>query len=235
MRLCKLALVLGAVALLSGPVLAQGGRGGFGGFFTRPAELLRVEKVQKDIGIEKDDLEKATKALAKLREDLKDDYDKQGFRSTASDDEKAAARKKTSEAEEKTVKETVSEKQYKRLKQISHQLQGIAMFQDESVQKALKLTDDQKDKLKEINKDLDKEVAELFPRGSKPAADAFTKMQSLRKDALTSATKLLDDTQKKEIKELTGEPLELKMEDFPARGGKPGGGGGKPAKPGSDF
>jgi Spy/CpxP family protein refolding chaperone len=236
MRLLRLALVLGVAALLASPALAQPGRGGFGMFGGGgPAGLLRIEKVQKDIGLEKEKGDKIRESLTKLRqEDLKDEYDKQGFRSQASDEEKAAARKKTQAAEEKVLKENLSEKQLTRLHQIQRQTQGVDIFQSEDVQTALKLTDKQKDQIKEINTDLRKEIGELFQPGQKPSADSFTKMQSLRKDALASAVKVLDASQKAQLKELTGEPLELKPEDFfGARGGKPG--GGKPDKPRTDF
>jgi Spy/CpxP family protein refolding chaperone len=226
MRLCKLALVLGVVALLASPALAQRGRGGFGGF-GGPGFLLRVEKVQKDLGLEKDQVTKAEEALTKVREDHREDMQKL-FDQNTSQEDRDAIRKKLAEANDKALKEVLSEKQMKRLKQIEHQQQGVDMFNDEHVQKALKLTDEQKTKIKEINDDLRKEMREMFSGGGKPGPETFTKIQGLRKDALASATKVLTDDQKKQLKELTGEPLELKPEDFP-RGGKPGG------KPRTDF
>jgi Spy/CpxP family protein refolding chaperone len=231
MRLCKLALVLGAVALLAGPALAQPrgggfGRGGFGGAF-----LLRVEKVQKDLGLEKDQVTKVEEALRKAREDNQDEF---GKLRDASPEERTAIMKKINDANDKAIKSVLNEKQMARLKQIERQQAGIAAFQEEDVQKTLKLTDDQKGKIKEINDDLQKETRELFQGGFNP--ENMTKMQTLRKDALTSATKVLTDDQKKTLKEkITGEPLEIKPEDFPRGGfgGKPG--GGKPDKPRTDF
>ena len=73
-------------------------------------------------------------------------------------------------------------------------------------------------------------MADLRSGGFSP--ENMAKMQTVRKDALTNAMKVLNDDQKKQIKEMTGEPLDLKPEDFPARGGKPGG---KPDKPRTDF
>ena len=51
-------------------------------------------------------------------------------------------------------------------------------------------------------------------RGGGFSPENMAKMQTLRKDALANAMKVLTDDQKKQIKELTGEPLELKPEDF---------------------
>jgi hypothetical protein len=233
MRLCKLALVLGAVALVASPVFAQGrGRGGFGGGVTA-GMLINAEKVQKDLGLDADGVKKAQDALAKVREDNRDEYAKLR---DASAEERTAILKKINEANEKALKGVLSEKQMKRLKQIELQQQGTALFNNEDVQKALKLDDKQKDQLKEINKDLDKELAALRPEpGTKPdfskIQENMKKMQDLRKDAMTNATKVLNDDQKKQLKEMTGEHLELSMQDL--FGGR--GRGGKPDKPRTDF
>jgi len=227
MRLCKLALVIGVVALLASPVLAQpGGRGGFGG----PGALLRIEKVQKDLGLDKDAVTKVDDAIKKVNEDMKDEVAKMRDRN-ASQEERVAAGKKVNEATEKALKDVLSEKQQKRLKQIQRQIAGISIFQDEEFQKTMKLSDEQKDKVKEINKDLDKELADLRGGGGGFNPETFAQMATLRKDALTNAMKVLNDDQKKQMKELTGEPLELKPEDFQGGRGRPGGGG----KPRTDF
>jgi Spy/CpxP family protein refolding chaperone len=226
MRLCKMALVLGVVALMASPALAQPGRGR-GGFGFGGAALVRVEKVQKDLKLDKDEVKKVTDALDKAREDNRDEFAKLR---DASPEERTAILKKINEANDKALKGVLSEKQLARLKQIERQVAGISMFQQEDVQKALKLSDEQKTKVKEITDDLQKETQELFQGGFNQ--EALAKMQTLRKDALANALKVLKDDQKKELKELTGEPLELKPEDlFQGRGGR----GGKPNKPRTDF
>jgi len=226
MRLWKAVVALGIVALVTAPVLAQGrGRGGFGP--QRIDQLATNKSVQDELKIDKDQATKVEETLKKVRDDLKDDYAKLGGRgggNQATPEERAAATKKVNEAVEKALKDVLKDDQQKRLAQIYHQQQGLAMFQDESVQKALKLTDEQKSKIKEINDDLNKQRAELFPQGQKPEADAITKFTNLRKEALSNATKALDDGQKKTLKELTGEPFEIKFER-----------GGKPNKPQTDF
>ena len=78
------------------------------------------------------------------------------------------------------------------------------------MEKALKLNDKQKDQIKEINQNYDKEMADLRPAaGTKPNLDKiqenFKKMENLRKDAMSSAAKALTADQKKELKELTGD------------------------------
>jgi hypothetical protein len=233
MRWCKVALVIGVAALLASPALAQ--RRGFGGFARGPDQLLRVEKVQKDLGLDKDQVTKATEALTKVNEDMRDERQKL-FSPDTSQEERAEIRKKITEAQNKAIKDVLNEKQLKRLHQI--ELQQMAespfgpgpFFQNEEVQKALKLTDDQKDKIKTIQEDLGKEMREIFQPGQKPSEEDMKKMQGLRKEAHANITKVLNDDQKNAMKDLLGAPLELKPEDFP-RGGR----GGKPGKPRTDF
>jgi hypothetical protein len=225
MRLCKLALVIGAVALLASPVFAQprGGRGGMGG----AGMLLNVEKVQKDLKLDADTVKKAQDALTKVREDNRDEL---GKLRDASPEERTAILKKFNEANDKALEGVLSKDQMKRLKQIERQVAGVRMFQTEEMQKALKLTDDQKGKIKEITDDLTKEQQGLFS-GGKPDADTLKKFQTLQKDSLANAVKVLNDDQKKEYKNLTGEPIEISMQDlFQGRGR-----GGKPDKPRTDF
>jgi Spy/CpxP family protein refolding chaperone len=234
MRGFKLALVLGAAVVLVSPALAQRGRGPGGGF--GPGILLQNKSVQEELKIDADQAKKITETFTKLREDLRDEYAKLGFRSEASDEEKAEARKKINEAEAKAVKEVLKDDQQKRFQQIRHQVQGLAIFQDEEVKKQLKLTAEQNEKIEDIRKDLQKEVQEMFQGfkpGEKPDPSQFQenmkKMQGLQKEAMTNATKVLNADQKKTLEELTGKPFNY-VPEF-GRGGR----GGKPDKPRTDF
>jgi hypothetical protein len=235
MRLCKLALVLGAVALLASPALAQQpGRGfpGMGGMGQNAAMLIQFNKgLQDELKVDQDQLTKIREATTKVREDFRDEFAKLR---DAKPEEREAIMKKLGEANEKAVVGCLKEDQVKRFNQIQLQLKGIAMFTDEKVQKELKLNDEQKEKIKEIAKDLDKERTALMPRfepGVKPdfskLQENMQKIQSLEKEAKANATKVLNADQKKQVKEMTGEPFELKIEF-----GRPGG---KPDKPRTDF
>jgi hypothetical protein len=225
MRLCKLFLALGVVALLGTPVFAQG-RGGRGGSLDT---LVQNKSVQEELKLDKDSVTKAEEATKKVREDLKDEFSKIARGSTASDEDKAAARKKIAEAQEKALKGVLSDKQFTRLQQIQRQQRGAAVLQDEEVQKALKLDDKQKDKIKEINDQLRKDMADLRQGGFN--RENLTKMQEARKEAMTKAVKVLNDDQAKTFKELTGAPFEIKFEPQAGRGGR----GGQGRKPRSDF
>jgi len=235
MRLCKLALVFGVVTLLAGPALAQPGRGGFGGLGGMAQNigfLVQNKSVQDELKIDKDQADKIREATTKVREDFRDEFTKLR---DATPEEREVILKKFNEANEKAVKGALKEDQVKRLTQIQLQQKGVAMFTDEKVQKDLKLTDEQKEKIKEIAKELQKETEALMPRfepGTKPdfskIQENMQKVQSLGKEAKANALKTLTDEQKKQVKTMTGEPFEMKMEF-----GRPG--GGKPDKPQTDF
>src|SRR5207249_1628746 len=73
MRLCKLVLAVGILALLSTPALAQrgGGRGGLG-----LGGLIGNKSVQEELKLDKETVTKAQDALKKVNEDNKDAADK---------------------------------------------------------------------------------------------------------------------------------------------------------------
>ena len=86
-----------------------------------------------------------------------------------------------------------------------------------------------------INDDLTKDITEARGgagggrgRGANP--ETLTKIQGLRKEALTKVTKVLTDDQKKTYDDLTGKPFEYKP-DAPAGRGR----GNNPDKPRTDF
>ncbi len=235
MRALRLAVALGLVALLAAPALAQqrGGRGGFGQTMSL-GRLAQNKSVQEELKVNEDQSKKMSEAMTKLREDLKDDYAKLGGGrgrrggggggADVSQEERVAARKKVNEAEEKALKGVLDDRQIKRLEQIHVQQEGLAAFtQDEDVQKALKLSDDQKDKIKTINEEMRKQMQELRGGGGGGGGRGFNpemmqKIRGLQKEATQNAVKVLNDNQKKTYEELTGKPFEIKFEQG---GGKP--------------
>jgi uncharacterized protein YbcI len=256
MRLCKVLLALGVLSLLSVPALAQQpgggrGRGGFGG--PTLATLAQNKSVQDELKVSTDDATKLKDALAKVNEDLKDDIAKLGGGrggrgggggggNNVTPEERTAARKKVNEAQLKAIKSVLNDKQMTRLEQVYHQQQGINVFTDEDVAKGLKLTDDQKTKIKEISDNLAKDRRDLLGAGGGGGGGgrgrgAITpenqqKLTAMTKDAMSNAEKTLTDDQKKELKSVLGEPFDGYKPDAGGRGGR---GGQNPAKPRTDF
>src|SRR5947207_2076742 len=171
MRLMKLALVLAAGSLLAGPSMAQQpGRqpGGFGGGFGGgglAGMIGQNKQLREELKISKEQVQQLTEALAKVREDLKDETAKLRDRNTPQED-RAELAKKISDTNLKAVHAILNPEQVKRLEQIQNQQAGIGMYAKEDVQKALKLSSDQKEKIRAINEDMQKNMRDLFSGGA---------------------------------------------------------------------
>jgi hypothetical protein len=228
MRFGKLALVVAAGLLTGAAALAQppGGPGGFGGGL---AGMIGQNKdLQDALKVDRDQAEKVAAALAKVREDLRDDLARLRDRNTSEED-RTAIMKKVSEANDKALASVLKPEQIKRLHQIENQQAGVGLFAREDVAKALKLTDDQEKTIKAVGEDMQADVRDLFAGGRD--ADTARKVQAVRKAAMDSATKLFSASQKETLKDLVGEPVELAFGGF-GPGGGPGGPGGGPGGPG---
>jgi hypothetical protein len=112
--------------------------------------------------------------------------------------------------------------QLKRLKEITLQIRGYKALTDPNVQTALKLTDEQKDSVKTIVSDSDKEMQELVKemRGGAGGKGGFEKVLTLRKEAQEKAMGVLNANQKKEWKEMTGEEFKMEPQGGGFRGKK---------------
>ena len=178
MRLGKLALLLGLVALLTTAVLAQqpGGRGfGRGGFGRGGGAMLLVNKsVQTELKLTQEQVDKVAEMTKQAREDFR-----KLMNEDTSDEDKKAIRKKMAEEGPKAVKTILNADQQKRLKEIQNQQMGVALLEQEETQKALKLSDDQKEKIKTIQEDATKEMRELFQGGGRGSPETMKKFPGL--------------------------------------------------------
>jgi hypothetical protein len=204
-------LAVSAAALLASPVFAQppgGGRGmmqrgGGGGI----GALLGNASVQEELKLDDKQKEKIREFASKQREA------RQGFQDLSQDERAEKMREMTKQAEA-FAKETLTADQHKRIKQIVLQQAGIGAFMMEDVQKELKLTDEQKDKIKTMTEDMGRDMRELFQGGGGGGnpQENMQKMQSLRKEYMAKAAGALTDAQKKQWTEMTGKAFELRME-----------------------
>jgi hypothetical protein len=222
-KVCAVAVV---VALVAGDASAQRPRQGGGGFgFGRGGleQLLANESVRTELKIDKDQAAKIEEATKKFREENKDDYDKSSFQNQdTKPEEKAEIRRKLSEKFQVVAKDLLKPEQMKRVKQIQLQQQGMQAFASEEVQKELKITDEQKEKIKTIGDDLRKDMQDLG-RGGNPQ-ETFAKIREMTKEANEKVQKLLTDDQKKSWKELTGEPFTIQQPRRPGAERPPAGG-----------
>jgi hypothetical protein len=115
----------------------------------------------------------------------------------------------------KEVEKILKPEQFTRLKQIARQQGGAAAYLTPENAKDLKLTDEQKKKLKDISDELQKDIGALVQGGGGFSAETREKMQMLNKEASDKATGVLTDEQKSKWKEITGEPFTVDL-----RGGR---------------
>ena len=236
MRFVKFTLALAAGLLVAGQALAQppggggGGFGGFGGFGGGLANsIARVKPLQDELKVDAEQLEKLTASLTKAREESRDLTQKLFGRDTSAE-ERAEVTKKIQEITDKALATALKPEQVKRLKQIETQQAGLGAFTRGEAAEKLKLTDEQKEKITAINRDLSNDRRELFGAGGagggrRPGAggggggaggggfrldpEVVKKLENLQKEAIANAVKVLNDDQKSTYKELTGEPFEM--------------------------
>jgi Spy/CpxP family protein refolding chaperone len=211
----KLGLTLGALALLASPALAQGqtqGRGGFGG---GAAGFLMAPNVQKDLKLTDAQIRKVQETLREIRERHQGDYT--ALRD-ASPDVRWAKMATLNETVSDEVKKALSfsAEQSRRFDQIGLQAHGLQAYANRTVEENLKLTDDQKSKIREIAEATRSSFEGAFNKDAseQERTDARNKRAATQKQNMTKVQALLTDDQKKAWKELTGEPIEIQ---YPAR------------------
>lgn len=227
-----LALVL--TAAMVAPLYAQraqrgqGGRGGARGMFGAPtgAMLLASEDVQKDLKLTDEQKEKYKAFSTKQQEAMRELFSG-GERP---DREKMQEiMKKNQEESAKFVKDTLTADQGKRLKQIGYQVGGVNVFASEDVQKELKLSDEQKEKIKGIMDQMRKDMADIRggAGGGRPmqlTPEQQKKAEALRKEATEKVQEVLTSDQKKTWETMVGPKFEGKIQR-PGAGRRRGAGG----------
>jgi Spy/CpxP family protein refolding chaperone len=229
----RILAVAGLFCLAAGLGSAQpprgGGRGGFGGpgGGMGGGALLTNKSVQQELKLTDEQAKKVDEAVKGVREKHQDDF--QALRDLSPEERRekgGALMQKVSEETHKALAGVLRPEQEKRFKQIELQARGTQAFSEPEVQKHLKLTDDQQEKLKTIAEDAGKEMRSLFQgggRGGNPE-EARKKMAELRKETMDKAMSVLNADQKAQWKEMTGEPFEVRFE---GQGGGRGGRGGR--------
>jgi hypothetical protein len=196
-RHCKVIAAITVALLLGAPALAQF-RGG-GGILATNAS------VQKELKLTDEQVEKVKTAAKDLLTSLKDSFP--GKDATA--EQRAEFAKKSSEVRNKVLAGILKPAQMKRLRQIELQQSGPT---DADSQKELGLSDEQKTKIKEIADKSREERRDLGKGFKDNPKETQEKMAKLTKDTTEKELAVLTDAQKKQWKEMTGEPFEVKIE-----------------------
>jgi len=227
-----------AVVLCSATVSsawAQGG-GGFGGgrrgggmFGRGGLQMLSIPEVQKELKMTPAEVTKATSKQDDVRQQMRDLFQSGGNPMDMSDEERAAMQTKMRGIQDKAVADVLDATQIKRFHQLELQQQGASAIARPDIAAALKLTDDQKKKVADIQEDANSQRRELFTGGNpmdmtqEERTAMFTKMQGLQKATDEKLAAVLTDAQKAQWKDMLGAPF-----TFPAMGpGRGGFGGGR--------
>ncbi|MCE9546721.1 MAG: hypothetical protein K8T25_14675 [Planctomycetia bacterium] len=214
MKRCSVVLAAAVAVVLSAISGAQaqrpgGGGGGGRGPGMSPVGLLSQKSVQEELKLTADQVSEVTKLAEKQRaargaggQDL-------------SREERMKQYQERAKATETAVAGILKPEQVSRLKQITLQVRGAMSFSSPEVAEALKLTDEQKGKVKTIQDDLMKEVREAFTGEDRAASR--TKVEAARKAATEKLTALLTAEQSDAWKKMTGEPFKGEIRQ-PERG-----------------
>lgn len=198
-----------------------GGGGGSGRGDGSLMSVVRQESAQTELGIKEDQKKKIEDLRDRSRQfppELTDLYSK---RRDASEEERAVisakideirgAQRKKTEAELKLL---VTPQQFTRLQQLSLHAQGIQALRKDEVADDMKLDAAQKEKIKAIYDDIQKQQSEIFasmrdlPREERGQAFAAfgQKREKMQKEAEQKVIGLLTDTQKQAWQTKLGPP-----------------------------
>jgi len=225
----RVLLVLGAAALLAGPF--PGGAsgqdaprrgekdrlpGGPGIGLAGPG-LLFNKSVQEELKLTDEQLNKLRKAAQEVRAEHKEEFAELAqIKDRRERFEKWQQLMKEVTAETKrAAADVLNDEQERRFRQIQRQQLGILAFAEPEVQKALNLSEEQKEKLKDIGQEAAEDFREVLQKAQGNREEAMGKLAELRKESTRKALGVLDDTQKRTWRELTGEPFQIKFERQP--------------------
>jgi hypothetical protein len=208
--------VLPAVALMLvvGPLVGQQPRPGFGFGGGGLTALLNNKGVQEELKISDDQKSKLESAVKDTFGKYKDDL---AAARKDKDREKTEKLSKAMNADiTKAAEGALKPEQMKRLRQIEiwYALQNgnLQMLTQERVNDKLKLTDKQKDAIKEASEKLGQERRDIFQNAGGNFEEARKKVEEKTKAAVEKFTDTLSADQKSALKELAGAKFEVKFE-----------------------
>jgi Spy/CpxP family protein refolding chaperone len=209
----KVGLVWGVITALASTGYAQRAPGGPGPGGGGSMELLRNEGVQKELKLSDEQIKQLEEMKQAIHEKYKGEFEKINKLPEGERGAKFQEMRKKIEAEHRKVLAGVLKpEQEKRLEQINLQNEGATVFLDPNVEKDLKLTDEQKESIKTIMVEAQKQMRQTIGAagGVNPnREEMMKKMQSMRKETYQKAVEVLTESQKKTWKEMTGAPFEV--------------------------
>ncbi len=213
-RWVRASFALFAFGALAAPALAQG-RGGFGmGMGGGGAMMvLRNPDVHKELKLSEEQVGKLTALAEELQGSMQDRF--QGLQDLSPEERRDAMMKMQKEMNEEVagkVKGYFSEEQMTRYNQLVLQSRGAQAWADEEIATKLKITDEQKKKLAEIQEAYMAEMRDSRQGGGGDPQAMQAKMAEMRKANTEKVMAVLTPDQKKMWSEMTGKPFEFRMQ-----------------------
>ncbi len=182
-----------------------GGGMGMGAGQNLRSMVVTSKPLQEELKVTDEQVEKLKEFSTKQSEAMK------AFAQFGGDEDEQIARM---EVQLKLMKERVAfmktaldPEQHKRIGQLEKQMMGANAFTSAKIVKELAVTDEQTEKIKAINTDMQKEMREMFTGGFNE--EAQKKMASLRNETQEKIEKVLTDEQRKKWKDMTGEAFDM--------------------------
>ncbi|MBN2579946.1 MAG: hypothetical protein JXB10_13235 [Pirellulales bacterium] len=175
--------------------------------------LLRNEKVQKELEIvpeQKEKLQALSKEMRGNRPDFGALQDLSPEERREKMEENRKKMQKAMEDAQAKIKEILLPNQLERLNQIRLQSLGTMVLMDPEVQKELKFTKEQKDKMKAIGEEMRKQTRELM-QGVSPDEwqEVGKKMQQMQKQTNEKLMEVLTADQKTALEKMKGEKFDV--------------------------
>jgi Spy/CpxP family protein refolding chaperone len=180
--------------------------------------LLRIEQVQKELKLNEEQVEKVKKVSEEISAEMRKQYT--ALREIEDREKRMAkmtelADQSDQKAREK-LRDVLTREQTTRLYQIRMQVRAVLdSLSNRYVAGKLKLTEEQKKKLAQINKDAQAKRSELFRdlrnASREQRTEAYQKYRKIRSEADKAALDVLTAEQKKAFEEMKGKKIELEM------------------------
>jgi acyl-CoA reductase-like NAD-dependent aldehyde dehydrogenase len=203
------ALLIASIATAS----AQGRRGG--GFMRGGLQLLNIKEVQDELKMAPEQVSKIADKQQEVRQAMQEARQSAGNFQDMSPEDRAKFFAKMQEIQNKAVSDILDTKQMKRFHQLELQQQGPMAITRPDVAAELKLTDDQKKQIGEVQQKAQADQRAMmqgvdFQNMSQEERAQFgAKMQAAQKATGEKLLALLTDDQKKTWKDMQGEPFKF--------------------------
>ncbi|MFQ5732775.1 MAG: hypothetical protein ACE5KM_12580 [Planctomycetaceae bacterium] len=180
-----------------------------------PLSLLRNPKVQEELKLDDDQKTEAAEAIKELNKSRREGFQKlRGLKGQKRLKKSRENRKKYAADSTKKAKEILEPKQYARLQEILVQIQGTRALQNPEIQKKLKVTAEQKDKFRDVQKSgvekRSKILKDLRANGGRIDFRKYReKSQEVAKEVEKKTLEVLTKAQREQFAKMKGKKFDL--------------------------